>query len=115
MKPNAMQMLSAMNQAQAKQLMAANLLAIACCMKKAGLSEITINQEEIRELIEPGETLEPIQNVDGGFTYRFVKAQPPLAKRPVPKAVAGKVGKKARKRTTADGAVHPSRGTTGPH
>lgn len=109
MKPNAMQMLSAMNQAQAKQLMAANLLAIACCMKKAGLSEITINQEEIRALIEPGETLEPIQNVDGGFTYRFVKVQPVLAKLPLPVGIAGKsTKKKSGKRTTADGAVHPS-------
>lgn len=84
MKPNALELLSAMNEQQTRQMMAANLLAIAVCMKKSGLQEITISPGDIAKLIEPGESLLPSQNVDGGFTYRFVKAQPPLAKLPTP-------------------------------
>ena len=80
---NALEMLSAMNEAQAKQLMAASLLAIAVCMKKAGLNEISVTPDDFK-LIEPGETLEPIPNVAGGFTYRFSKQPPILAKKPMP-------------------------------
>lgn len=99
-KTNTLQMLSAMNQAQMQQLMAANLLAIAVCMKTAGVNEITISPEEIGKIIEPGETLEPFPNVDGGFTYRFVKHEKPLAKKPVPMAIKApaKKGRKAGKR-----------------
>lgn len=86
---NALEMLSAMNEAQAKQLMAASLLAIAVCMKKAGLVEISVTPDDFK-LIEPGETLEPIPNVAGGFTYRFSKVAPLLAKKPTPEFVKPK-------------------------
>lgn len=80
---NALEMLSSMSQAQSQQLMAVNLLAISVIMKKAGLTEITVSMDDF-SILTPGETLEPIQNMDGGFTYRFVS---PMAKKPVPKAV----------------------------
>lgn len=80
---NALEMLASMNQQQAQQLMAVNLLAISVIMKKAGLQEITVSMDDF-SILAPGETLEPIQNLDGGFTYRFVS---PLAKKPVPQAV----------------------------
>lgn len=86
MKVNALEMLTAMNEAQSHQLMAASLLAIAVCMKKAGLQEISVTPDDFK-LIEQGETLEPIPNVAGGFTYRFKKVVPPLAKKPVPDVV----------------------------
>ncbi len=80
---NALEMLASMNQQQAQQLMAVNLLAISVIMKKAGLQEITVSMDDF-SILAPGETLEPIQNLDGGFTYRFVS---PLAKKPVPKHI----------------------------
>jgi hypothetical protein len=81
-------MLSAMNQQQTQQFMAANLLAIAITMKKAGLTEMEISPQDY-ELLEQGETLEPIPTVEGGMIYRFEKAPLPLAKREVPGFVAG--------------------------
>lgn len=94
-------MLSAMNQAQQQQFMAATLLAVAVIMKKTGLTEISITPEEVGALLKPGETLEPVPLLGGGFSYKFVQALPPLAKKPVPSKV-----KKAVK-SRAAGAVKP--------
>lgn len=97
MKPNALAMLSAMNEQQANQLMAATLLAISVIMKKTGLKEIEVGPDDYK-LITPGETLEPIPRVDGGFIYRFTEVTPPLAKRATPKAMKGTPTKGPRKR-----------------
>lgn len=80
--------LSAMNQQQTQQFMAATLLAIGVIMKKSGLQEIEISPNDYA-LLEQGETLEPIPTVEGGMIYRFEKAPLPLAKREVPGFVAG--------------------------
>lgn len=82
-KVDTLALMSAMNQQQAQQFMAATLLAIAITMKKQGLAEMEIGVNDYA-LLEPGETLEPIPTVDGGMIYRFVKVTPPLAKRVVP-------------------------------
>lgn len=87
----ALETLAAMNEAQTTQFMAATLLAISVIMKKQGIDEITVTPKDF-ELLKPGETLEPIPNVAGGYTYRFKTAPKPLAKLPTPKPK-----KKARK------------------
>ncbi len=78
-----MDILSTMNQQQTQQFMAANLLAIAIVMKKAGVTEMEISPSDYA-LLEQGETLEPIPTVEGGMIYRFEKAPLPLAKLEVP-------------------------------
>jgi len=85
-KNDTLSLLTAMNQQQSQQFMAATLLAIAITMKKAGLSELTISPNDYG-LLEMGETLEPIPTVEGGMIYRFVKVEPPLAKRVTPDVV----------------------------
>ncbi len=94
-KLNALETLSAMNEAQTTQFVAATLLAMAVMMKKTGMTEVTITQEDFK-LLEPGETLHPIPNVGGGYTYRFAKALAPLAKLPTP-AVMKKTTRKRSK------------------
>lgn len=91
MKSNTLEMLTAMNEAQTTQFMAATLLAIAIVMKKAGLEEVTVGADDM-QLLRPGETLEPVPNMAGGYTYRFKRAPGPLEKLPTPKAM-----KKSRK------------------
>jgi hypothetical protein len=97
-------MLSAMNQAQSQQFMAATLLAIAVVMKKAGVDTLDITPEDF-SLLRQGESLEPIRRVDGGYTYKFVQADAPLAKKPVPKKVL-KAAAKAAGRVLGNGPDH---------
>lgn len=80
----ALETLAAMNEAQTTQFMAATLLAISVIMKKQGIDEITVTPKDL-DLLKPGETLEPIPHVAGGYTYRFKQAPKPLAKLPTPK------------------------------
>jgi len=101
MKANALEMLTAMNDAQAKQLMATSLLAIAVCMKKAGLEEMEVGPDDFA-LLQQGETLEPIPRVGGGFVFRFVKAASPLAKHATPDVVK-KAGEKINRKATKVG------------
>jgi len=82
-KDNTLALMTAMNQQQSQQFMAATLLAIAITMKKAGLTELIITPNDFA-LLEQGETLEPIPTVEGGMIYRFHKVAAPLAKRVVP-------------------------------
>lgn len=82
-KDQTLALMSAMNQQQSQQFMAATLLAIAITMKKQGLTELEISPNDYA-LLEPGETLEPLPTVEGGMIYKFVKVTPPLAKRVVP-------------------------------
>lgn len=89
-KTDTLALMTAMNQQQSQQFMAATLLAIAIIMKKSGQSEITITPNDY-VMLEPGETLEPIPTVDGGMIYRFVKVEPPLAKRVVPEQIKNEV------------------------
>lgn len=97
-KPDTLALLTAMNQQQSQQFMAATLLAIAIVMKKNGLTELEISPNDYA-LLEQGETLEPIPTVAGGMIYKFVKVQPPLAKRVTPDVVKRDAGK--------PGWVHP--------
>lgn len=92
-KPDTLALLTAMNQHQQQQFMAATLLAIAIVMKKSGQTELVISPNDYA-LLEQGETLEPIPTVEGGMIYKFVKVQPPLAKRVVPDVVAKSAAKK---------------------
>lgn len=96
-KPDTLALMSAMNQQQSQQFMAATLLAIAIVMKKSGQVELVISPNDYA-LLEQGETLEPIPTVEGGMIYKFVKVQPPLAKRVVPDVV-----KKAAKKQISKG------------
>lgn len=98
-KTNTLELMSAMNQVQSQQFMAATLLAIAVTMKKAGLSELEISPNDYA-LLEQGETLEPIPTVEGGMIYRFQKVTPPLAKRvmPAPSTITGHGTKKKARR-----------------
>lgn len=93
-KDKSLAMLSAMNQAQSQQFMAATLLAIAVVMKKAGVDQLDITPEDFA-LLRQGESLEPIRRMDGGYTYKFVQADAPLAKKPVPKRVKKDLAKAA--------------------
>lgn len=91
-KVDTLALMSAMNQQQSQQFMAATLLAIAITMKKQGLTEMEISVNDYA-LLEQGETLEPIPTVDGGMIYRFVKVTPPLAKRVVPEEMKAEPAK----------------------
>lgn len=82
-KIDTLSLMSAMNQQQSQQFMAATLLAIAITMKKHGITELEISPNDYM-LLEQGESLEPIPTVDGGMIYKFVKVTPPLAKRVTP-------------------------------
>lgn len=89
--------LSAMNQAQGQQFMAATSLVIGSVMLKCGLKELTITPEDVDAIATAGR-FSINANPNGGFTYRFVEE--PIEGEPAKKP-------RAKSRTTHDGAKHP--------
>ena len=82
--------LSAMNQAQGQQFMAATSLVIGSVMLKCGLKELTITPEDVDAIATAGR-FSINANPNGGFTYKFVDE--PIEAEP---------SKKSRKKTTKE-------------
>lgn len=97
-KLDSLAVLTAMNEAQQHQFMAATTLVIGTIMKKVGLKTLSITPEDV-DALQRGETLRIDANPNGGFTYVFNE--------PV-EAGAVSVKTHKRTRTTADGVKHPN-------
>lgn len=94
--------LSAMNQAQAQQFMAATSLVIGSVMLKCGLKELTIAPEDVEAIATAGR-FSITANPNGGFTYKFVD-EPTEAE---PTEAEPAKNHRTKSRTTQDGAKHP--------
>jgi hypothetical protein len=69
-KLDSLAILTAMNEAQQHQFMAATTLVIGTIMKKVGLKTLSITPEDV-DALQRGETLRIDANPNGGFTYVF--------------------------------------------
>lgn len=72
-KSQQLDVLSAMHNAQSEQFKAATNLAIGIIMKKVGLTEIAIEQEDLDRLVK-GEQVGVSRTVSGGMLYSFHSA-----------------------------------------
>lgn len=73
-KLNSLDILSSMQEAQMIQFQAATTLVIGTIMRKVGLSELSVEPEDI-DAIVTGETLRIEALPNGGFRYSFFEAK----------------------------------------
>jgi hypothetical protein len=74
-KDPALELMSAMYQAQNEQFRAATNLAIGVMMKKHGITEMSIEREDLEKLVK-GESVQVSKTVNGGLLYQFVTIKP---------------------------------------